>query len=77
MSIANQPIHPTPVDFSTDHHEGRITMAHSAGMTLRQYYAGVAMQGMAGREIVRERLAKVKAKAAVEWADALIAALEE
>ena len=59
------------------------------GMTLREHYAGLAMQGMlaagsmphvysdAEQELFDEGIVKMNAKISVDFADALIARLEE
>lgn len=44
MSLSNQPIHPTPAELVKEHDGKRITLAHTQGMTLRQYYAGLALR---------------------------------
>ena len=80
MSLANQPIHPTPADLLKNHEGKQITLAHSAGMTLRQYYAGLAMQGLLANSKSSVSFWAQEdgeiARAALNHADALIAALE-
>lgn len=81
-TLANQPAFPTRDNAVPEHqHEG---------MTLRQYYAGLAMQGMLSCSIIMEdmdklvqcsepalNLPEIVAKGAVDLADALIAQLEK
>ena len=76
MSLANQPIHPTPADLLKDHDGKRITLAHSSGMTLRQYYAIEALKAILNAELTTSEV-RVLTSESVLLADALIAALEE
>jgi hypothetical protein len=60
---------------------------HSNGMTLREYYAGLAMQGLLANKYVRPNIADINPtprpenaqlmQVAVQMADALIAELEK
>jgi len=83
--LANQPAFPHVADVLQIHPDGSTTVrpVTSGGMTLRQHYAGLAMQGMMADGLVREDLDgdkncyQVFAINAVKMADALLAALED
>ena len=80
MKLADQPAYPCEVTWGEDGIQGRQTGNSSGictGMTLRQYYAGLAMQGMlANAEITRPNEVCIS-EAAVKIADALLAELEK
>jgi hypothetical protein len=61
----------TQVSFTSD---GRLTETHFDGITIREYYAGLAMQGFLGNSRLQADYKKT-AEACVQMADALIAAL--
>lgn len=66
MKLGEQPAFPLP-------RENRLNKDHyQLGMTLRQYYAGLAMQGLLASPVECQ---KPIAQFAVEFADALLAEL--
>jgi hypothetical protein len=72
MSKADEPVHPTKIS-----HPNGMTKQYN-GLTKREYFAAMAMQGIArdwSNDVTNWRIEKM-AKCAVEYADALIAALE-
>lgn len=72
-NIGNQPVHPVNViEFREGNPE---IIAQDCGMTLRQHYAGLAMQGLLANVRVNDPTIDIADKA-IEMADALIAALE-
>ena len=76
MSLANKPVHPTPANLMGECEEGTITMAHSAGMTLREHYAGLLFQDAICLDYPKAEMNVAKSAAkAVAMADALIEAL--
>ena len=50
---------------------------HTEGMTLRDYFAAKAMQGIVSREVSNESLIEVYAKNAYKMADAMLEAREQ
>jgi len=75
MSLANKPIHPTPAALMGECDKGQITMAHSSGMTLREHYAGLAMQGFIAAGVNGMPDPASVAFLAKEYADTLIEVL--
>ncbi len=83
--LANQPAFPHVAGVEQMLSDGSMITRQitSGGMSLRQHYAGLAMQGMMADGLVREDLDgdkncyQVFAINAVRMADALLAALEE
>ncbi len=76
--LANSFVYPVPHQELTVQ-GSQIVAAGSSGITLRQHYAGLAMQGIVAKHLLHEggtNLIDVRAKQAVKLADALIAALE-
>jgi hypothetical protein len=88
MSLKDQPAFPEIKSKSDDPENQNVTDVFSeGGMTIRQYYAGLAMQGICAnpdisREIekaglTRDQVHVAYAAGAVRQADALIAELEK
>lgn len=75
MSLADQPAFPRPFSY-TDGRNNQHCRLSQAGMTLRQHYAGLAMQGMLADHTLSASCEDF-AREAVEFADALIAELEK
>jgi hypothetical protein len=72
MSRADEPAFPVVTQWRDENGKS------FSGLTLRQYYAGLAMQGMSGRDTydAGQATPEQRAKLAVIEADALLAALE-
>lgn len=71
-TLANQPAFPLP----SESNFGEITREAQPGMTLRQYYAGKALQGLLAHQGDRVSQDHIAHLAVIE-ADALIAELEK
>jgi hypothetical protein len=74
MSNANRPAFPLATEELSDRHQNGIDIEH--GLTKREYFAGMALQGLLSNP---ERVGSIKeaTKAAIWFADALIAELEK
>lgn len=72
MSLANSFAFPRPAVFTEVHGLASVELD---GMTLRQYYAGLALQGLLASDVHASH--ESFASAAVKLADTLLAKLEE
>lgn len=70
MSRANAFVHPTEPCIVQGHHVGG-----SSGITLREHFAGLAMQGIASRAHLETNSMTAVAVLSVQMADALLAEL--
>lgn len=74
MSLADKPAYPVPM---VPLFEGGFTEVARPGLTIRQYFAGLAMQGMLSDGSYVDTPSTEIARGAVQMADALIAELEK
>jgi hypothetical protein len=83
MNNGDKPAFANDVDFQelgiisgNDHNIGDL-LGFRSGMTKREYFAAMAMQGYVGSSMYCDRGSDWLAEAAVSQADALLAALED
>lgn len=78
MKKANEPVNPIIGSIGHEDYGGKPVYMIDNGLKKREYFAGLAMQGILASDEVSEFLAADKvAKKAVEYADALLAELDK